>query len=269
MKLPFCAVLAACLLAGPGACAAQGYRWPHGASAAVSLAYDDALDSQLDNALPALDHYGLKASFYLQLSNPSVSLRMAQWRAAAANGHELGNHTLFHQCSGALPGRGWVTPERDLDRISVAQVKDQALLANTMLYAIDGRRERTFTAPCGDLAAGGQPYLPALAGAFVAIKAGAGTGVSVAIDALDPSGVPVLAPVNLSGRQLIAIVEQAGARGAMVNLTFHGIGGDYLAVSAEAHRELLQFLARHRDRYWTDTFLNIMRHVKAQQARVP
>ena len=34
---------------------AQGFSWPEGRKAAVSLSYDDALDSQLDNAIPALD----------------------------------------------------------------------------------------------------------------------------------------------------------------------------------------------------------------------
>jgi peptidoglycan/xylan/chitin deacetylase (PgdA/CDA1 family) len=245
----------------------QRFPWPRGALAAVSLSYDDALDSQLDNALPALDHARLKASFYLQLSNPSVRRRMHGWRAAARHGHELGNHTLFHQCSSALPERAWVTPHRDLLTTSVAQVKDQALLANTMLLAIDGKRERTFTAPCGDLQAGGESYLPSIAGEFVAIKAGAADGPVASMWTLDPYAVPVVAPVGLGGRELIEMVKAAGASGTMLNLTFHGVGGDYLATSAEAHRELLAFLAANRKLYWTDTFLNVMKHVKTQQVR--
>lgn len=244
------------------------FTWPHGARAAVSLAYDDALDSQLDNALPALNRHGLKASFYLQLSNPSVSRRMAEWRTAAQAGHELGNHTLFHQCSGSKPDRAWVAAHRDLDRVSVEQVKDQAMVANTMLHAIDGRRERTFTAPCGDMLVAGRNYLPAIASEFVAIKAGGESGVTVTMDSVDPYAVSVSAPVGLSGKQLIDLVKQAHARGTMVNLTFHGIGGDYLSVTSEAHEELVKFLAEHRRDYWTDTFLNIMQHVKKQQAAV-
>jgi hypothetical protein len=52
----------------------------------------------------------------------------------------------------------------------------------------------------------------------------------------------------------------------MANFTFHGIGGDYLAVSDQAHAELLAYLAEHQDIYWVDTFLNIMKFVKAKQA---
>ncbi len=244
------------------------FSWPNGAQAAVSLAYDDALDSQLDNALPVLNKHGLKASFYLQLSSPSVSARMPAWRAAAQAGHELGNHTLFHQCSGSGADRAWVQAHRNLDLVTVDQAKDQAIVANTMLYAIDGQRARTFTAPCGDLKAGGRNYLPAIASEFVAIKAGGGSGVAESMATLDPYAVTVLAPVDMTGKQLIALVKQAHARGTMVNFTFHGIGGDYLSVSSEAHEELVKYLAEHRKEYWTDTFLNIMQHVKGQQTGV-
>jgi hypothetical protein len=65
-----CAALA--FAASPSRAADPAFQWPGKAKAAVSLAYDDALDSQLDNAIPSLDKFGLKGSFYLQLSNPSV-----------------------------------------------------------------------------------------------------------------------------------------------------------------------------------------------------
>jgi hypothetical protein len=270
-------VLACVLAAGlHGAMPAAGatdtrsaFAWPHGARAAVSLAYDDALDSQLDHALPALDKLGLKGSFYLTLSNPAVARRMAGWRAAARAGHELGNHSLFHQCARSKPGRDWVEPHRDLDAMSVEQMRDQVLLANTMLAAIDGRQERTFTLPCGDTLAGGRDYLPAVRAAFVAIKVTGGSGVIDAMHTLDPLAVPVATPSGSSGAELIAIVKQAVQRGTMVNFTFHGIGGDYLSVSAQAHAELLRFLADNRQLVWTDTFINIMQHVRQQQARPP
>ena len=105
----------ALLLIQQDAAAGDGFHWPNGVKAAVSLAYDDALDSQLDQAIPALDRYQLKGSFYLQLSNQAVDKRMADWRSAARNGHELGNHSLFHQCSLKAPGHEWVQPHRDLD----------------------------------------------------------------------------------------------------------------------------------------------------------
>lgn len=260
--------LAVCVLAGavPFASAADGgFTWPHGARAAVSLAYDDALDSQLDNAIPALDRAGLKGSFYLTLGSDTLKRRLADWRAAAARGHELGNHTLFHQCSRNQPGREWVTPEQDLDTTSALRLAAQVRLGNTLLQAIDGRSERTFTSPCGDRLAQGENYLPLIQADFVAIKSGPG-GVVADMARLDPYFVGIATPSGVTGQQLIDIVRQAAHAGTMANITFHGIGGDYLTVSAQAHQELLDYLAAHRDEYWTDTFLNVMRHVRAQRA---
>jgi peptidoglycan/xylan/chitin deacetylase (PgdA/CDA1 family) len=241
------------------------FTWPHGAKAAVSLAYDDAIDSQLDNAIPALDRVGLKGSFYLTLANPSLRNRLDEWRAAAAHGHELGNHTLFHQCSAALPDRSWVTPADDIDTTTAARLVAQIRVGNTMLHAIDGKDERTFTVPCGDVMADGEDYVKLIRGDFVAIKSGSG-GVTPNMATLDPYSVTVTAPDGLTGEQLIALVKEAGAKGTMINFTFHGIGGDYITTSNQAHEALLAYLAAHRDVYWTDTFLDIMKYVKAQQA---
>ena len=82
---------------------------------------------------------------------------------------------------------------------------------------------------------------------------------------LDLHAVPVGVPENVSGQQLIAWVEEAAKLGTMVNFTFHGIGGDHLSVSNAAHEELLAYLIAHRDVYWTDTFLNLMKYVREQQ----
>ncbi len=263
-RLPILAMMAA--LALPAIAADnRPFQWPEGRQAAVSLAYDDALDSQLDNAIPALDRHGLKGSFYLYMSNGPVEARMAEWRAAAAHGHELGNHTLFHQCSGSMQGREWVQPQRDLDKTTAAQMQDQVRLANVMLTAIDGKHQRTMTVPCGDFLAGGRNYIDLVAAEFVAIKLGSGAVVPD-MHALDLHAVPIGVPENVSGQQLIAWAKEAAKRGTMANFTFHGIGGDHLSVSNEAHEELLAYLAAHRDVYWTDTFLNLMNHVREQQA---
>ena len=261
------AIVAICLATvgtRPGA-ADAAFAWPHGARAAVSLAYDDAIDSQLDNALPALDRAGLRGSFYIKLASPALARRLPEWRAVAAHGHELGNHTLFHQCSAALPDRSWVTAEDNIDTTSAARLVQQIRLGNTMLHAIDGKDERTFTVPCGDVLAAGENYVKLIQGDFVAIKSGSG-GVVPDMATLDPYAVAVTAPDGATAEQLIALVKEAGAKGTMINFTFHGIGGDYITTTNEAHEELLAFLAAHRDVYWTDTFMTIMKYVKAQQA---
>ncbi len=259
-------LLAAAGLLMTWAAQAAPFVWPGGAQAAVSLGYDDALDSQLDHVIPELNKRGLRASFYLPINGPTLPGRMNEWKAAAVAGHELGNHTLFHACSAKGPGRDWVAPHRDLEHILPAQVQEQVIAANTWLQSLDGKTKRTFTPPCLDLQASGQDYVTALRSQFVAFRAGAPALVTDTA-ALDPYAVPVYFVDGLSGQQLIALVDRAASEHALVALLFHGVGAEYLSVTREAHDALLDHLARHKDRFWTDSFVNIMENARKQAGR--
>lgn len=248
------------------ALAAQAIHWPNGAKAAISLAYDDALDSQLDNVVPALNKYGFKGSFYVKLASPVINNRFDEWRAIAAQGHELGNHSLYHPCRASLPGREWVTEDADLDRYSVNQMVSEVRLANTFLHAIDGKNDRTFTTPCGDLKAGGEDYVNQIKSEFVGIKSMFGDQPQPATE-LDVKQTRVWAPTGNSGKELIDFAKRAAEMGTLGSYTFHGVGGDHLMVSVQAHNELLAYLAAHKDIYWVDSFINISRYMAKQQTK--
>lgn len=230
-------------------------NWPYHYQAAVSLSYDDALLSQLDYAIPALNKHGFKASFYLTLSNSGTQTALARWRDIAADGHELGNHTLFHACSKSIEGREWVEPHNNLDTKTVAQMQQEIETANTFLEAIDQQTERTFTPPCGDFYAADGNYIDAIRENFVAIK---GYNPQLA-----PKFNLLLMPENVDGETLINFVKQALQQGGIANILFHGIEEDYLSVSNQAHNELLQYLSDNRDILWVDTYRNIMGHVNS------
>ena len=90
--------LAMGLLVAVPALAESKFAWPEGHRAAVSLTYDDAIAaSDLDVAIPHLDRARLRATFFLMGKAMSVA-DVPRWRAAAASGHELGNHTVNHPC---------------------------------------------------------------------------------------------------------------------------------------------------------------------------
>jgi len=131
---------AAALSLGPPALAQPARAWPNGARAAVSLTYDDGLNSQLDNAAPELDRLGLKATFFLTATN--AHWRLADWEALARDGHEVANHTMTHPCalSGYSAGR---FEQSEIDGM------ESYLDAN---FGAD--RERTFAYPCGYLGVG-------------------------------------------------------------------------------------------------------------------
>ena len=76
----------------------QSVFWPSGKKMALSLTFDDARFSQIDTGIPLLDKYGVKATFYI--SPGSMLQRADGWKSAVMNGHEIGNHSLYHPCSG-------------------------------------------------------------------------------------------------------------------------------------------------------------------------
>lgn len=264
MRIKMLAAVLGLLVAG--AATAAPFAWPGGAEAAVSLGYDDGLDSQLDHVIPQLNKRGLRASFYVPINGPTLPGRQSEWKAAAAAGHELGNHSLFHSCSAKGPGREWVLPHRDLDKQMAAQVQEQVIAANTWLQSLDGKTKRSFTPPCLDMQAGGQDFVAALKPHFVAFRA-AGPGLVTDTTALDPYAMPVYFVEGWTGEQLIALVEKAAAQHAFVGLLFHGVGAEHLSVTREAHDQLLDHLAKHKSRFWTDSMVNIMENARKQAGR--
>ena len=90
-----CGLVAA--LAAARATAETKFVWPAGACGALSLTFDDGLLSQLSTALPMLDRRGMRGTFFI--TGASAHLHADEWRAAAAHGHELGNHSVSHPCS--------------------------------------------------------------------------------------------------------------------------------------------------------------------------
>jgi len=240
------------------------FSWPGGKKSAVSLAYDDALPSQIDNAIPQLDKFGFKASFYLTTSSDAFKDRTNEWRMAAQNGHELGNHTINHACRRSLPNRDWVSPDNDLDQKTVSELVKEVKEANRILHALDSKTNRTFSVPCADHLAGGENYVQALKSLFVGIKGSMGE-ITPAMAQVELYNVVVLSPANISGNELIEYVKQAERYGTLVNFTFHGIGGDHLSISNQAHQQLLTYLADNQDKYWVDTFKNISMHIIEQR----
>lgn len=73
----------------------RDWRWLHQARAAVSLTYDDGRANHLDVAIPDLEQFSFRGTFYLT-NNDEVASRLGRWRAAFSRGHEIGNHSYNH-----------------------------------------------------------------------------------------------------------------------------------------------------------------------------
>ena len=235
-----------------------------GKSCAVVLTYDDAIDIDLDNVVPALDSQKLKGTFYLIGSSGIMNTRMAEWRTAAKKGHELANHTLFHPCAGG-PGRGFVTPETDLNNYTVQRAVKEMRLTNTLLKAIDGNEKRTFAFPCGDTKIGDTAYLYAMKAEFVAAR-GVQPGLQK-INEIDLYNVRCYSINGQDANYMIDLVKQAMDSHTLLVFLFHGVGGGHsLNVDGAAHSQLLHYLKQNEKQIWIAPMLEVAQFIKQKQS---
>lgn len=231
---------------------------------AVVLTYDDAIDIDIDNVLPALDSMKLKGTFYLIGSSPVIAKRMDAWRAAARNGHELGNHALFHPCDGSLPGRDFVSADHDLSKYTVARAVDEIRINNTLLKAIDGKDKRTFAYPCGDLKIGDVYFYTQLRNDFVGAR-----GVTPAMKTADQVNLEDINCYGINGQSaeyMIDLVKKAQQSHTLLVFLFHGVGGGHsLNVSLGAHSQLLHYLKAHEKDIWIAPMVDVAQKISAVQ----
>jgi peptidoglycan/xylan/chitin deacetylase (PgdA/CDA1 family) len=245
-----------CIQAGFGQTPA---RW-NNKRAAVVLTYDDAIDIDLDVVVPALDSVGLKGTFYLIGASPVTRDRMEEWRAAAANGHELGNHSLFHPCNGG-PGRDFVTPDTDLRNYSIQRAVAEIRLTNTLLKAIDGKDKRTFAYPCGDLKIGDEFYFKELANDFAGARGVKGSMVQAQTANLDDIDSYFIN--NHDAAYMIGLVKKAIETNSLVVFLFHGVGGGHsLNVDRREHTQLLHYLRQHEKDLWVAPMVHVAEYIR-------
>jgi peptidoglycan-N-acetylglucosamine deacetylase len=262
MRREFLRVAAAvCGLAMAVPAAAQTL-WPNGAKAAVVLTYDDALASHLDNAIPALDAAGLKGTFFLANVRDE---HVERWRKAAAEGHELGNHTIFHPCThDVFPADPRYVSEVYTPTSMIREIAQ----ANVLLRALDGKARHGFAMPCGQSLAGGIDYLEDLrkAGLVTYARGVVDTPADARADVsnADPMHVPSRAfDTGATAEKMIAYVREAEQGGGWAVFLFHGVGGDYSILPDAEHRAFIAWLAEHRGEVWVTTLQGALDWAKA------
>lgn len=231
---------------------------------AVVLTYDDAINVNLDIVVPTLDSLDLKGTFYLTGDSPVVSKRIPEWRLAAQNGHELGNHSLTHPCDASLEGRSWVHPDKALNTYTVTRAVNEIRIANTLIEAIDGKKERTFAYPCGDTKIGGVNFYDSVQNEFVGAR-----GVQSGFQHIKEVNLNDINAFGINGHSaeyMIDLVKKAIETHTLLVFLFHGVGGDHpINVSAKAHKELLQFIKLHEKEIWNAPMVEVAKFIRKNQ----
>jgi len=140
------------------------FRWPGGKKMALSLTFDDARYSQVDKGIPLLSRYHVSGTFYVS-PGPMIE-RAEEWKSAASAGHEIGNHTLVHPCSGNFP---WAR-DKALEDYTLEQMANELDSASVLIHEVLGIWPSTFAYSCGQTFVGRgvdtKSYVPLVAERF-------------------------------------------------------------------------------------------------------
>ncbi len=234
------------------------FKWPDGKKAAVVFTYDDGLDCHLDVAVPQLDEFGFKGTFYCTGNSQSLYNRPDEWRRIAQNGHELGNHTLFHPCNGLQ--FDWVKPEYDLNKYTIEQLIAELKTASTLLKAFDGKNARTFAYTCSNVSIGENDFSDEIQPLFIAARADG--PIPQTMKGYNVYKAPSWMVEDKTAEEMVDYLNDAKTKGTIAIFMFHSVGGGYLNVGAGEHYKLLKYLKENEADYYCATFLEVMQYIK-------
>jgi len=261
-------VVLLCAAAGLSGCRTAGteqssFRWPNGKRAAISITFDDARLSQVDRGLPMLDGYGIKATFYVVPSG--VEQRLAGWKKAAANGHEIGNHTLRHPCSGNFSWSG----EKALENYSLQAMRLELDQASAAIERLLGVKPTTFAYPCGQKFVGRgmsvKSYVPLVAERFI-VGRGAYDEVGNDPNFCDLAQATGVSLDGLSFDQARQLIDKAVAEGRWLIFFGHEIGpAGHQTVTTSTLESVCRYAQDPANGLWIDTVETIGKYIRQQR----
>ena len=247
----------------PAGAQQKSFQWPEGIKAAVSLSFDDGRLSQVDVGTPLLDQYGVKATFVLVPSN--VEKRLDKWKTAAANGHEIGNHTLYHPCSGNF---SW-SKERALENYTLKKMRKELIESNRQIEHLLGIKSTVFAYPCGSTYVGRgvktRSYVPLIAELFIAGRCWLDETPN------DPSfcDFAQLTGMEMDGKdfdQILPLIESSKKNGSWLVLAGHEIGASgNQTTRVEMLKKLIAYAQDPANGIWIAPMGEIAKYVRVHR----
>ena len=238
----------------------QKFPWPEGKKMALSLTFDDARLSQIDTGIPLLDNFGVKATFYV--SPGSMLKRLDGWKEAVQNGHEIGNHSVYHPCSGNFE---W-SRNKALEDYTLQKMMNELDSASRLIKEVLDLQPASFAYPCGQTFIGRgvnvQSYIPLIA---IMFESGRGWLNEAPNDPLfcDLSQLNASELDGKSFDEVLKLIETAKANGYWLILAGHEMneGGNQTS-RLNTIEAICQYALNPANEIWIDTVHNISIYVK-------
>lgn len=244
---------------------ASDIRYPNGARNAISITFDDARQSQVTEGLPILDLHQVKATFYVVPQ--FVEKQLEGWKAAVKAGHEIGNHTTSHLCTGNFQ---WLRDiNAGLEQVDLEWLEQDILKANKAIEAALNVRPKAFAYPCGQNFVGRgeavKSYIPLIAKHFE-------TGRRWLDETSNNPGYVDFAQLTslpMDGKtfsQIKEMLDYYRGNNSWIILAGHEVGKSGLYTTDSAMlEELLVYLKDPKNGYWLATVSEIADNIKAQR----
>ena len=236
----------------------QPFAWPGGCQAAVSLTFDDGLQSQIEVAVPRLEARGFRGTFYLNPRGEDWLAGLAPWQPIQGAGHEIGNHTIAHPCS--------LNTGPELQGWTLERIEEDVREAQRRLHAgFPEQGARSFAYPCYESDVGRGPtrqsYVPVIARHFAAARAKGQSNRGNHPLYADLHHLSSWGAERMAAAQLIGLVEACAVEGWWGIFTFHGVDQGHLPIAEHDLCGLLDHLARRGDRVWTAPVIEVALHI--------
>ncbi|MBD1584408.1 polysaccharide deacetylase family protein [Pseudoalteromonas sp. S16_S37] len=238
------------------------WQYPNGARNAISITFDDARESQVDVGVAILDKHNVKGTFYV-MPEP-VQRRLAQWQAVAENGHEIGNHTQSHLCTGNFQ---WLRAmNKGLEQVDLTWMRDDIEKTNQFIESNLGVTPHSFAYPCGNTFVGRgaevQSYVPLIADLFTTGR----TWLDETANDANYTDFAQLTGIRIDGmtfEQIKATLDALRFTKSWIILAGHEVGqkGMY-TIDSQALESLIVYLKDPANGYWLDTVDNVANYLK-------
>lgn len=248
-----------------GIAQSQPFKWPQGARMAISLTFDDGRGSQATKGAPLLDEYGLKGTFYVVPS--AVKGQLAAWKKVVDKGHEIGNHSLHHSCSGNFV---W-SRNNALENYTIDKMRAELLEANKQIEALLGVKAESYAYPCGHTFVGRgkntQSFVPVVSELFAS---GRGWLDEAPVD---PSycDMAQLTGIEMDGKdfeQILPIIEAAGKSGQWLVLAGHETADSGSQTTRlSLLRKICEYAKDPANRIWIAPVDQVARYVKSERKK--
>ena len=229
-------------------------------AAAVSITLDDGLRNQDDIAVPLLNQYGFKATFFVipgltpetneeEIKKKPGDLGGICWphlKDLAAQGHEIANHTWTH-----VP----LTKNKDGQSVDMEPAKLDAQVAK----AYEAIKERIGVAPFTFATPGN--------GINDVVRTAAHKYHPVIREHCERFGAWPPTSKDFTAEKANAIVDRYLAQGKPLVWMIHAITDGYNALSGpDVFEDHLKYLKSREEVLWIDTFANVMRYTMERDA---